>query len=309
MDAARCPHCEFVYGWAGSYCTHCRLGSPDRDRWAGLRTLRDFPVGIGSERDYMLFAVGCLRSVSRLADRPVRKVINVIESWVEGKAAAPSVTDTHIAGLEINRYFGQTPPYGPPAKTEACRAILHVVRQLHIPDFSAVHIAFQAAAEVRAALAVDAIPTRDWWTFELPPELEQHRAAARHWYDLDDVERLNQGTSGASKAFSALGAAELESRSRQTALQVTEEATQCDLLRDVIPYPCEPVHWDASWLTSTVLALAAQIHASRDFTIMPILADALQDAACDSADVLDHCRANKPHIRGCWVVDNILGRR
>jgi hypothetical protein len=45
-----------------------------------------------------------------------------------------------------------------------------------------------------------------------------------------------------------------------------------------------------------------------DFSAMPILADALQDAACDSADILDHCRGSGPHVRGCWVVDLVLGK-
>ncbi|MBP3960507.1 hypothetical protein J8F10_35225 [Gemmata sp. G18] len=40
----------------------------------------------------------------------------------------------------------------------------------------------------------------------------------------------------------------------------------------------------------------------------PILADALQDAGCDSADVLEHVRGPGPHVRGCWVVDLVLGK-
>jgi hypothetical protein len=39
---------------------------------------------------------------------------------------------------------------------------------------------------------------------------------------------------------------------------------------------------------------------------MPILADALQDAGCDSDDVLNHCRSAGVHVRGCWVVDSVL---
>ena len=41
---------------------------------------------------------------------------------------------------------------------------------------------------------------------------------------------------------------------------------------------------------------------------MPILADALQDAGCDNEDILSHCRSEGPHVRGCWVVDLILGK-
>ena len=41
---------------------------------------------------------------------------------------------------------------------------------------------------------------------------------------------------------------------------------------------------------------------------MPILADALQDAGCDDEAVLAHCRGAGPHVRGCWVVDLVLGK-
>jgi hypothetical protein len=39
-----------------------------------------------------------------------------------------------------------------------------------------------------------------------------------------------------------------------------------------------------------------------------ILADALQDAGCDNDRILDHCRGPGPHVRGCWVVDLVLGK-
>ncbi len=38
------------------------------------------------------------------------------------------------------------------------------------------------------------------------------------------------------------------------------------------------------------------------------LADALQDAGCENADILTHCRGPGPHVRGCWVVDLVLGK-
>jgi hypothetical protein len=56
------------------------------------------------------------------------------------------------------------------------------------------------------------------------------------------------------------------------------------------------------------VALATQIYEGWDFSAMPILADALQDAGCDDANILDHCRGPGPHVRGCWVIDLVLGK-
>jgi hypothetical protein len=86
-----------------------------------------------------------------------------------------------------------------------------------------------------------------------------------------------------------------------------EEQCQTALLREIIGDPFRPVTLDPSWITSTVTTLASQMYESRDFGAMPILADALQDAGCDNEDFLDHCRGSGPHVRGCWVVDLVLG--
>ncbi len=83
---------------------------------------------------------------------------------------------------------------------------------------------------------------------------------------------------------------------------------QVEFLRDIFGNPFRPVTFSPSWGTSTTVALASQMYDSRDFSAMPILADALQDAGCDSVDVLDHCRGSGPHVRGCWVVDLVLGK-
>ena len=81
------------------------------------------------------------------------------------------------------------------------------------------------------------------------------------------------------------------------------------LLRELFgPIPFRPVAFDPAWRTSTAVALASQMYESRDFTAMPILADALQDAGCENDEVLGHCRGPGPHVRGCWVVDLVLGK-
>jgi hypothetical protein len=62
------------------------------------------------------------------------------------------------------------------------------------------------------------------------------------------------------------------------------------------------------WRTDTALALAKQMYDAREFSAMPILADALQDAGCDNEELLSHCRVGGRHVRGCWVIDLVLGK-
>ncbi len=82
-----------------------------------------------------------------------------------------------------------------------------------------------------------------------------------------------------------------------------------DLLRCVAGNPFRSVQFDPAWRTSTAAGLAGAIHAERAFDRLPILADALEDAGCDDAEVLAHCRADAAHARGCWVVEAILRPR
>ncbi len=77
---------------------------------------------------------------------------------------------------------------------------------------------------------------------------------------------------------------------------------------EVFGNPFRPVALDPAWLTSTAVAIAQGIYDDRAFDRMPILADALQDAGCENADILAHCRGEGPHVRGCWVVDLVLGK-
>ncbi len=89
-------------------------------------------------------------------------------------------------------------------------------------------------------------------------------------------------------------------------------AAQCRLLRCIFgPLPFHPVTIDPSWLTwhdGLLVSMARQMYESRDFTDMPILADALEEVGCDNPDILAHCRSGGEHARGCWVIDALLGK-
>ena len=95
-----------------------------------------------------------------------------------------------------------------------------------------------------------------------------------------------------------------------------EAAAQCHLLRDIVGNPFRPVSIAPACLTPQVVALA---QAAYDLREMPagtldafriaVLADALEEAGCDNADLLNHLRGPGPHVRGCWAVDLILGKQ
>ena len=66
---------------------------------------------------------------------------------------------------------------------------------------------------------------------------------------------------------------------------------------------------DPSWLTSDVQALGNSILYSKAFELLPIFADALQDAGCENESILGHLRGGTMHLRGCVFVEMILNRK
>lgn len=100
-------------------------------------------------------------------------------------------------------------------------------------------------------------------------------------------------------------------------VKASARAVQADLLRCIFgPDPSQPLRFlPPEWTTSSVVSLAESAYNNRSLPdgrlnndILLILADALEEAGCTDAAVLSHCRDPKPHVRGCWVVDLILGK-
>ena len=83
---------------------------------------------------------------------------------------------------------------------------------------------------------------------------------------------------------------------------------QSSVLRCILGNPIHSVALDPAWVTSTVRHLAEAIYETNDFTRLPILANALEDAGCPDAEILSHCRGPGTHVRGCWVVDLLLDK-
>jgi hypothetical protein len=90
-----------------------------------------------------------------------------------------------------------------------------------------------------------------------------------------------------------------------------ERRRVCRLVRDVFGNPfrrplLEPTC--RAWNDGTVPKLAAAIYDEEAYDRLPILGDALEEAGCADADILSHCRSAWPHVRGCWVLDLVLGK-
>lgn len=93
---------------------------------------------------------------------------------------------------------------------------------------------------------------------------------------------------------------------------VREMQSQCSLLREIFGNPFRSVTVDERWLMwsgKTVVKLALAIYEERAFERLPILADALEEAGCIDADILNHCRQPEQHVLGCWAVDLLLGKK
>jgi hypothetical protein len=90
-----------------------------------------------------------------------------------------------------------------------------------------------------------------------------------------------------------------------------EHAEQTSVLRDIVGNPFRSVTVEASWLSwhgGAVPKIAQGIYNDRAFDLLPKLGHALMEAGCTNEDILAHCRAGGKHVRGCWVVDLVLGK-
>jgi len=96
---------------------------------------------------------------------------------------------------------------------------------------------------------------------------------------------------------------------------LAERASQADLVRCLFGNPFRPMALNPAWRPPSVVSRA---QAAYDERILPsgalaadrlaVLADALEAAGCDSAEIFGHLRGPGPHVRGCWVIDLLLGK-
>ena len=95
------------------------------------------------------------------------------------------------------------------------------------------------------------------------------------------------------------------------ALRKELRAWQRNAVRDLFGNPFRPTTLDPGWLAWNARAvprMARDIYERSAFERLPLLADALEEAGCTDAALLNHLRDDGPHLRGCWALDLILAK-
>lgn len=236
-----------------------------------LESVRD----AADERRLRLFACACCRAVwDLLPEGPHRRLVEVIEAYADGQAGAAELGAALAAGGEEERSVSgcaeeaeEDPVHGP--RLGAIAKAVWATRSAAYPAASAdvFEVALDAARSCVGAAVL--------------------RATAQ---------------AAATKPAPADVVAGVRAAAEATAL-----SSQADVVRELFGNPFETVQADPSWRTAPVVELARSIYTGGDFGRLPELAAALEAAGCAAGHVLDHCRTPRGHVRGCWVLDLLLG--
>jgi len=88
---------------------------------------------------------------------------------------------------------------------------------------------------------------------------------------------------------------------------------QSVLLRDIFHTPSRLSVQIApsclGWKNGAVVRAAQATYNRGGSEDLSHLAQLLEHAGCEDGDILEHCRAATGHVRGCWVLDLLLGKR
>jgi hypothetical protein len=236
-----------------------------------------------SRRKLRLFAVACCQRVSHLLDETQRGALGLTEGYADTqrRGELQAALRAQREAADRIRYEGMMP------RRAAAERILK-------------------EGDRASSWAADCL----WWA--------RSWAAGAAWM----AARANPATAAGAHASAAVAAGwcrKAREKKRgilpDPALSAEETApearAQADLLRDLFGNPFRRPRVQRAWLKwdgGTVVRVAKGAYDERAFDRLPVLADALEEAGCTDDAILGHCRAGGAHVRGCWVVDLLLGQ-
>jgi hypothetical protein len=225
-----------------------------------------------SDRKLRLFSCACCRQVEGLLkDERVRCALDVVERHADGVATDGEL---RVAGDVVERAWEE-------GMAEASRNSAGVMPSLTAPDPS-LHLL--EAAAYATGRTPGSILTGGWYALAMYTAMQCRLAV------LYGAREFGKDSQPATEAGLR---------------------THRALLRDCLGNPFHPSPSPApdvlAWKGSTIRKLAQAVYADRAFDGLPILADALEEGGCTDGEILSHSRGPGPHVRGCWVVDLLLG--
>jgi hypothetical protein len=232
----------------------------------------EFLRGKVSDRKLRLFACACCRRIwHHFEDKRSRRAVEVAERYADGHASDEELADAEDAAGDANcDGMGAASAAVPPASEDAYDA----ASALADPDYTLYDNFLDAVYHQWDASCGDYYTGKEKTGSTAPRKPSVEREISR------------------------VAKARIEA----------ERGAQAMLLRDIFGNPFRPVVLDPSWRKPNVTKLAKSVYDKRAFDRLPVLADALVKAGCENADILHHCRQGREHVRGCWVVDVLLGK-
>jgi hypothetical protein len=250
------------------------------------QAMLEFLQGKSDDRKLRLFALACCRRIWHLLGDCDRTLVESRERHVEGSASGAELDEEQEQlKIAMEEYDGG------------------LCRRGHLSD-----------SVTRAVCMACSFPA-DGSSFWTPGDWHQvavgaarHAAEApRSWASEMSEDWLGRGLDCPENLAIVMDEA-----------RRVEKESQSLLLRCIFGDPFRPVAVDPAWLAwndGTIPKLARVIYEERrlpwgelDLHLLAALAEVLEDAGCTDAVILGHCRAEGPHVRGCWVVDLLLGR-
>lgn len=267
-----------------------------------------------TDRKWRLFSVACCRRVWELTqDARSREAIEAAELFADGRVDDGALARAWAAADDALRAASVAEDR---AEAESGFCLSSGYCRVHAVLLAAI-AAWQSASTHPRERGVEG-NGHPWELARLATEAEARSAALRPFTGdkLIDIFAVIEGPERVAN--------EAESRK------------QCEFIRDIfgrmLGAPTQDVLWlpfsdgvsrwslrpgpthaslSQSCLSSAdglVVRLASEIYEGRSFDRMCVLADALEAAGCTDTVILGHCRSADPHVRGCWVLDLLLGK-